>query len=110
MAKPAPGEQFRSHWLAFPVAHLLADGAPQEPPITIEVRTADQPMIIETAEGGVRARPGSAANPDATITGPPGPILGLLTRRLDLAEAKKRGLKFEGKTAVLKRIQPAFQS
>jgi DNA-binding HxlR family transcriptional regulator len=105
MAQPVEGEAFRSHWLAFPVAHLLKDSDPGAAAIAIEVRTGDQPVIIETAEGAVRARPGAAEEPDMILTGPPGPILGVLTGRLDITEATKRGLRLGGDVHVLRRIK-----
>lgn len=104
MAVPTEGNEFRSHWLVFPFELHLVDRTPKEPPITIEVRTGDEPMLIETVQGKIRSRPGKAANPDVVISGRPGPILGLLTGRLSLAEARKRGLEFKGKQKVLSRV------
>ena len=106
MAEPAPDAEFRSHWLAFPAEHLLADRTPDRPPISIEVRTGDQPMLLETVDGGIHARPGAGAHPDAVLSGHPGPILGLLTGRLDLAEAEARGLRLEGDIDAVRRVQP----
>jgi DNA-binding HxlR family transcriptional regulator len=106
MTQRAAADEFRSHWLTFPVTHFLQDRSPKSPPITIQVRTGDQPMLIETVDGAVRARPGAAENPDAVLTGPPEVILGALTGRLDLAKAKRLGLRFDGDASVLQRIQP----
>jgi DNA-binding HxlR family transcriptional regulator len=104
MRQPSETDQFRSHWLAYP-ARRLVDHSPGEPPIAIEVHTADQPMVIETLEGGVRARPGVAEHPDVVLTGRPGLILGLLFGQLDVATAKKRGLKVEGSVRAIRRVQ-----
>ena len=106
MGEPAADDVFRSHWLAFPAEQLLADGAPDEPPVAIEVRTGDQPMVIEVAGGTVHARPGTAAHPDAALSGPPGAVLGLLVGRLDLRTARRRGVHVEGDAEVLRRLQP----
>jgi DNA-binding HxlR family transcriptional regulator len=104
MGVPQPGNVFRSHWLVFPLDAYLADKSPKEPPITIEVRTGDEPMLIETEAGKVRTRRGSAEHPDAVLTGRPGLILGLLSGRFDLPEARKRGLEFKGSQKALHRV------
>jgi DNA-binding HxlR family transcriptional regulator len=108
MGVPQPGNVFRSHWLVFPLEAYLEDKAPNEPPVAIEIRTGDEPMVVETLEGKVRTRRGTLANPDAVLTGRPGLILGLLSGRLALAEAKKRGLEFHGRTSALRRVVGAW--
>jgi hypothetical protein len=70
----------------------------------VEVRTGDEPVVIETVEGTVRTRRGKAEHPNAVISGKPGPILGLLSGRIDLAEARRRGLVFQGDQKVLSRL------
>src|SRR6516164_1318055 len=96
MGVPQPSNVFRSHWLVFPFDAYLVDNAPSEPPIAIEVQTGDEPMVIETIEGKVRTRRGAVERPDAVLSGRPGLILGLLSGRLDLAEARNRGLELTG--------------
>lgn len=107
MLEPGAAEEFRSHWLTMPVELFMTDRAPQQPPVAIEVRTGDQPMLIETAEGAVRARPGRAEHPDAVLEGAPNLILGVLSGKLDLATARERGLSYEGDPAALARLQLA---
>ena len=104
MGVPQPNNVFRSHWLVFPFDAYLRDRAPHEKPIAIEVRTGEEPMTIETVDGGVRTRRGVVEKPDAVLEGRPGLILGLLARRFDLAEARKRGLRFKGSQKVLTRV------
>jgi DNA-binding HxlR family transcriptional regulator len=106
MAAAVPGDAFRAHWLAFPVEHMLVDATPDGPPVAVQVETGGEPVVIETKPEGVRARPGTEATAVATIGGPPGPILGLLTGRLSLREARRNGLTFRGDADVLKRIRP----
>lgn len=106
MGEAGPEDVFRSHWLSYPVEALLTDRAPGGPPVTIEVRTADEPMLIEAAGGKVRARPGTVEHPDAVITGPPDLVLGVLMGRLELAAARRRGLSVKGDAAVLGRLRP----
>lgn len=104
MGVPQPNNVFRSHWLVFPFDAYLEDRAPHDPPVTVEVRTGDEPMVIETVGGKVRTRRGTVEKPDAVLEGRPGLILGLLAGRLDLAEARKRGLEFKGNQKVLSRL------
>jgi DNA-binding HxlR family transcriptional regulator len=99
-------DSFRSHWLASPAAIYLSDTTPDRPPITIEVRTGDEPMVIETVDGAVRARPGRAERSDAVLAGPPRVVIDLITGRLDLRKARARGLRYEGDPEVLGRLQP----
>ena len=104
MGVPQINNVFRSHWLVFPFDAYLVDKAPGEPPITIEVRTGDEPMVIETIDGKVRTRRGTAENADAVLEGRPGPILGLLSGKLGLAEAKEGGLTVRGSQKALRRV------
>ena len=107
MRKPTSRDRIRSHWLAMPLQSMLIDRTPSQPPIRVEVRTGDQPMIVETADGTIRVRPGSAERPDAVLGGSPDLIIALLTGRIDLATARSSGLEFEGDSAVLRRIGSA---
>lgn len=104
MGVPQPGNLFRSHWLVFPLDAYLEDRSPDEPPIAIELRTGDEPMVVETVGGKVRTRRGTAAHADAVLSGRPGLVLGLMSGRLDMAEARKRGLEFSGSRKALDRV------
>src|SRR5690242_16591305 len=104
MGVPQITNVFRSHWLVFPLDAYLVDKTPDQPPVKIEVRTGDEPMVIETSEGKVRTRRGTVENPDTVLEGKPGPILGLLSGKLDMAEAKQRGLVVRGSQKALRRV------
>jgi DNA-binding HxlR family transcriptional regulator len=106
MLEPAEEDAFRSHWLALPVEMFLADSAPGEPPVTIEVRTGDQPTSIETVDGRVRARQGAAEAPDLVLSGAPRLIIGLLSGTLSVAAARRAGLRCVGDVKALRRIRP----
>lgn len=97
---------FRSHWLALPLELQLRDHDPEGSPVTVELRTGDQPMLVEVGEGRVRVYPGTAEHPDAVLTGSPAVVLDVLLGSADLQHAKRRGLRFEGDDAVLQRIAP----
>ncbi len=106
MPEPTGEETFRSHWLAFPVSEFLRDTEPEGQPITIALETGDQPVVIEAAEGEVRTRVGSVEFPDLELRAPPLLILGVLSGRLTLTEARKLGLHTKGNPKTLKRLQP----
>jgi DNA-binding HxlR family transcriptional regulator len=105
MGEPAAGEEFRNHWLALPVQLYLADPPPEDPPVTIELQTGEEPVTIETVDGAVRTRQGAAADPDLVLNGPPHLLAGVLSGRLSVAEARARGLSCSGDAATLRRLQ-----
>jgi DNA-binding HxlR family transcriptional regulator len=105
LAESADKDEFRSHWLALPFQLYLSDRTPDRPPVTIEVRTGDQPLVIETVEGTIQTRPGRAEQPDAVLTGTPQLIMAVLTGNLDLGDARARGLEYEGDPETLWRVQ-----
>src|SRR5437764_3350065 len=100
-----PKDIVRSHWLAFALESMLSDQDPEGPSLTIELRTGDQPILLETRDGAVRARPGSAEHPDALLEGPPRPILGFLIGWIELADAEAAGVRQEGDLKALDRIR-----
>ena len=104
MGVPQPNNVFRSHWLVFPLDAYLEDKTPGEPPVAVQLNTGDEPMVVETVNGKVRTRRGTVEHPDAVLTARPGVILGLLSGRLELAEARHRGLELSGNEKVLRRL------
>ncbi|GEM_PF-215212 len=106
MAQPADGDEFRSHWFAFPVELFLHDGDPGGPDLSIELRTASRPAVIEVSGGSVRTRLGTVPSPDLVLDGSPRLILGLLSAQLTPAQAQDRGLTITGDLEVLGRIRP----
>jgi len=107
LGEPAEDDTFRTRWLALPLEHHLRDRTPGLPSITLEVHTGDEPMLVETVDGGVRCRPGSVSDPDAVLTGPPHLVIAVLTGKLDLADAGAAGLQYLGDPEALRRVQPA---
>ena len=106
MAQPNDGDEFRSHWFAFPASFFLHDRDPDGPPVTIELRTADRPAVIEVSGGSVSTRPGTAADPDLILGGTAQLILGTLSGKLTIGEAAAAGLEISGDPAVLERLLP----
>jgi DNA-binding HxlR family transcriptional regulator len=105
MVEQSPRDAVRSHWLAAALELMLTDRQPDAPPITLEVQTGDQPLTIETRDGTIHTRVGQADDVDATLTGPPNPVMGVLIGLLELADAKTNGVDYRGDTAILERIR-----
>src|SRR2546422_175525 len=95
----------RSHWLARALEVMLTDHQPNAPSVSLELRTGDQPIVIDAREGTVQSRLGSADGAAATLTGAPMPIMGLLLGFLDLKEAEESGVDYTGDPAILDRIR-----
>jgi DNA-binding HxlR family transcriptional regulator len=104
MTEQKPDDAVHSDWLAWALELMLSDRQPDGPPLVLELRTGDQPIVLETHDGGLRARVGPAERADATLAGPPRPILGLLLGRLDLAGARAAAVEYDGDPSILDRI------
>jgi DNA-binding HxlR family transcriptional regulator len=107
MAEQGPRDAVRSHWLAGALESMLTDRQPAAPAVTVEVQTGDQPIVVQTQNGTIRTRLGSGENPDATLAGPPMPVMGLLLGLLDLPGAKAAGVDYRGSPETLERIRGA---
>src|SRR4051812_17347759 len=104
MEEQDPDDAVRTHWLAWALDLLLHDRRPDGPPFAIELQTGDRPMLIEARDGVIRTRLDRAGDPDATLAGPPTPILGLLLGVHQLADAEAQGVTYRGDPALLDRI------
>jgi DNA-binding HxlR family transcriptional regulator len=98
---PAAGDEFRGHWFAFPADFFLHDGDPGGPPLSIELRAADSPVVVEVSGGSVRTRLGTAPAPDLVLEGSPHAILAVMSGH---AEATSLGLRVSGDVGVLRRV------
>jgi DNA-binding HxlR family transcriptional regulator len=106
LAEEHPDDAFRSHRLALAV-RAEKDRDPQAKPVAVEVRVdGEDPFVVETVDGKVRPRAGTAAAPDAVISGPTLLVVALLTGRLDVATASARGLHVDGSRGALQRVLP----
>lgn len=104
MSEQNPDDAVRSLWLAWALELMLIDRRPNAPPVTLELQTGDQRIVIETHDGAIHTRLGSTESPDATLAGPPKAIMGLLLGLLELADAKARGIDYQGDPTILDRI------
>ncbi len=107
LADPDDGDTFQSHWLLLPLRFYLEDAAPSEPPITIALRTGDEPIVLQTTDGSVSAQLGTAADPDLILSGPPLLLLAVLLDRITVAGARHRGLTYDGDLKLLRRLRPS---
>jgi DNA-binding HxlR family transcriptional regulator len=98
-------DAFCPHWLSLQAKLHLADQAPDRPPVAIELRAGDAPLTIEAGDGVVRTRPGAASDPDLVLTGSPELLVGVLTGRLSVRDARARGLRHSGALKTLRRVQ-----
>ena len=106
MAAPAGGDEFRGHWFTWPASLFLRDRDPDGPPVTIELRAASNPVVVEVSGGSVRTVPGTAAAPDVVLSGEPRLILGLFAGGISVADATAFGLQISGDASVLERVLP----
>jgi DNA-binding HxlR family transcriptional regulator len=106
MAEPRGDEAFRSHWLSFPATEFLRDSDPTGPPLAIQVRTGEEPMVIDVVDGEIITRAGSVDSPDLELEGAPPEVFGVVSGKLPMAEARRRGLRVKGDTKVLQRLRP----
>lgn len=106
MIEPVESDQFRGHWFAFPVSSFLRDHDSGGPPVSIELRTASSPVVIEVSGGSVTTWLGTATAPDLVLRGEPRLILALFWGQLTAAEVTERGLEISGDASVLQRVLP----
>ena len=104
MTQPADCDEFRSHWLTFPVSLFLHDREPDGLALSIELHPGGRPAVIEVSGGEVRTRLGETPSPDLVLEGSPRLILGLLSAHLTPADAQDRGLTLTGDPAILRRL------
>jgi hypothetical protein len=104
MTEQKPDDTVRSHWLASALEMMLSDRRPDAPPVTIELQTGDQPIVVETRDGTIQTRLGPAESPDATLAGPARPVMGLLLGLLQPADAQANGVEYTGDPAALDRV------
>ena len=101
----APEAEFRTRWMVIPVEAMLRDGRPDEPPVTVAIRTGDEPLTVSVGGGAVHASTaGHGGEPDLVITGPAKPILGIIAGKLPVAAAPGAGVAISGDRGVLERI------
>jgi DNA-binding HxlR family transcriptional regulator len=104
MVEQKPEDAVRSHWLAGAVEVMVSDRDPKGDPVTLELRIADEPVVIAARDGETKVTLGAASDPDAVLVGPERPILGLLFGILDQGAAEAMGVALEGDPTVVERF------
>jgi DNA-binding HxlR family transcriptional regulator len=104
MVEQKTEDAVRSHWLAGAVEVMVSDRDPDGDPVTLELRIADEPVVITARDGETKVTLGAASDPDAALVGPERPILGLLFGILDRAGAEGMGVTLEGDPKVIDRF------
>jgi len=97
-------EEFRAHWMTYPLRWVLEDSRPDDPPATIQLVAGGEPLALEVDGGEIRMRPGAVSPADLTIGGHPDMIMGLFLRKIPVAQAAAAGLQISGRVALLRRV------
>jgi hypothetical protein len=105
LAQAAPADELQTHWVALPFNERLVDRHPERPPFAIELRTGDEPLVVEKTEGGVRTRRGTAETPNLVLTGPPRLVFRVLMGQVEVEEAIADGLGYEGAVELVERVR-----
>ena len=74
--------------------------------MSIELRTASSPVVIEVSGGSATTRLGPAAAPDLVPRGEPRIILALFSGQLTVGEVADRGLEISGDASVRQGVLP----
>jgi DNA-binding HxlR family transcriptional regulator len=98
-------DAFQTQWLAHPIEIIFGGIEANRPRFVAEIRAGDQAITMESAEGQVHCRAGSAAAPDLVLTGPPDAIIGLLAGRLDRRGAEEQGVSILGDADTLAELR-----
>lgn len=98
------GANFRTRNLKLPLQLYLTAASPGGKPLTLVLRTGDEPLTIRIAPGATVTQTGAAKNPDLVVTGDPHSVLGLLLKRIPLQQAASAGIRFEGVPALLDQV------
>jgi hypothetical protein len=74
---------------------MLTDRQPDAAPVTVELQTGDQPIVIETRDGAIHTRLGPTDDPDATLlaannSAPVARVLRYAERRVPRARSRPR--------------------
>jgi len=104
MVEQREADAVRSHWLAGALEVMVGDRRPGGDPVTLELRLGDGPIVLTAGDGEIKLSLGECRDPDASLAGPPRPIMGLLLGYLDLDAAEAMGVALEGDADVIGRF------
>ncbi|HWC38205.1 MAG TPA: helix-turn-helix domain-containing protein [Acidimicrobiales bacterium] len=105
MVEGAGGDEFHSRWLAVAMEALLNRAGAATPDVIVQLDTGDEPLVIEASRGRVRARTGTAPEPDLVVHGPPDAVLGVVMGFLEPGTQRARSVTVDGDPAALTRLR-----
>jgi DNA-binding HxlR family transcriptional regulator len=105
MVEPAGHDEFRTRWLVDPMEALLNRPGVDTPDVVVQVDTGDEPLVVEASGGRVRARTGTAPEPDVVLRGPPDAVLGVVMGFVEPGSKRGRKVTVEGDSAALARLR-----
>jgi DNA-binding HxlR family transcriptional regulator len=101
-----PNDVFESHWLTLPVNLFLQDRDPESDPVTIELRTGEQPVFLRVGGGDVEVLYRHDGEVTVTVSGEPPRVLELLSGKASIAQARRHGVRVKGPAEALTRVLP----
>ncbi len=105
MTEQNPDDAVRSHWLAGALdlmTHRPAAQGASRHPRAADRRTSRSCSTMH--DGKIDTELGPVESPDATLSGPPRTVLGLLLGLLGLADAEAAGVSYRGDRTILGRV------
>lgn len=106
MAEGQGDDETRPHWLAMPIRFGLEDTEPEGAPAVLALQLENgETLIVEIGGGAIRTRVGTHDDADVVLEGSAAHIMGVLTKRMSLAHAKRDGLRVRGDAAVIQRLR-----
>jgi DNA-binding HxlR family transcriptional regulator len=103
MIEPQGDQEFRSRWMGLGVEGFFA-GRAGSVEATIQLNAGEEPWIVRIGNGQVHSAPGTAEEPDLTITGSPQLVLGLLVGYVSPADLPGTGAELTGDPSILTRL------
>jgi DNA-binding HxlR family transcriptional regulator len=105
MLQPIGSDTFRGHWMSYMVGTIFEGVDPERPDVTVEIHPGGEaPMTLIAAAGRVDLTRSTISHPDATLTGPPDGIIGLITGLVSVADASRLGVVIGGDADALARL------
>src|SRR5262245_5460898 len=106
MSEVRSDDAMRTHWYGLPIRLYFEDAAPSGPPVSLALNIGDdESLLVEVGAGEIKTRIGSSDGADAVLQGAPDMIMSVLSRRIALSTAMRRGVLFRGDRSVLNRIR-----
>ena len=105
MFEPAGDDQWRSRWLLLAIETMLAPHVPGRPDVVIQIDGLDEPVVIESRDGRIEARTGTAPDPDTVMNGPADAVLGMVMGFVQPDSPEARTVTVRGSRQALARLR-----